>query len=130
MYGGLAEERALHDKFSGSREHREWFVKTDHISDFVSSNSIKSVGVEDGDFTDFITPEEVEPDTRHPLAIWRKSRKLSQCELASEVGVSRWMVNRIERGERNPSLKLAIRVQEITGGLVTAKDFAGREVRQ
>lgn len=68
----------------------------------------------------------------HALTSWRNAQnpKVSQIELAEKLGVSRWMVNRIERGERNPSLKLAIRVQEITGGIVTAKDFAGREVQQ
>lgn len=64
----------------------------------------------------------------HALTTWRNAQKpkVSQIDLAGMLGVSRWMVNRIEKGERNPSLKLAIKVQEITDGAVTAKDFAGR----
>jgi putative transcriptional regulator len=50
----------------------------------------------------------------HALAVWRKTKNLSQQELAAQIGVTRWMVNRIETGKRKPSLDLALRIQELT----------------
>ena len=40
----------------------------------------------------------------------RKSRKLTQDELANAVGVSRQTINAIENDKYNPTLELAIRL--------------------
>lgn len=66
----------------------------------------------------------------HALTIWRKTKKLSQEELAEKLGVTRWMINRIETGNRRPSWQLAAKISEFTSGKVTANDFASREAQQ
>jgi transcriptional regulator with XRE-family HTH domain len=63
----------------------------------------------------------------HALASWRKSNKLSQEEFAVRVGVSRWMINRIETGDRRPSMELVDRIWKATKGKVKANDFAAVE---
>jgi len=52
----------------------------------------------------------------HALAIWRKNQspQLSQKEFAEKIGVSRWMVNRIEAGKRKPSFDVALKIQNLT----------------
>jgi DNA-binding XRE family transcriptional regulator len=64
----------------------------------------------------------------HALTIWRNSQKqpLTQEALGERLGISRWWVNRLEKREATPSFELAIKIEELTGGKVTAKDFAGR----
>lgn len=63
----------------------------------------------------------------HALTVWRKSQNLTQDELAEKIGVSRWMVNRLEAGERTPSFDLAIKMQELSGGKVKPMDFARKQ---
>lgn len=63
----------------------------------------------------------------HALAVWRKSKNLSQEEFGERVGVSRWMINRIENGERRPSMELVDRIWIATKGKVKANDFAAVE---
>ncbi|MGO8242978.1 helix-turn-helix transcriptional regulator [Rhizobium johnstonii] len=63
----------------------------------------------------------------HALTTWRKSKKLSQAEVAEQLGVSRWMVNRLEVGERTPSMALANRLNELSGGKVTPNDFLRKQ---
>jgi len=48
-----------------------------------------------------------EPKTRSPLAIARFERWCSLAELARLAGVATSTLSRVERGERNPSPKLA-----------------------
>jgi len=64
----------------------------------------------------------------HALSVWRKSKNLSQEEFGERVGVSRWMINRIENGERRPSWDLVDRIRTETRGKVTANDFAAERV--
>lgn len=63
----------------------------------------------------------------HALTVWRKAENLSQAELAEKLGVSRWMVNRLEVGERTPSMALANRLNDLSGGKVTPNDFLKRQ---
>jgi DNA-binding XRE family transcriptional regulator len=63
----------------------------------------------------------------HALTSWRKSQPLTQKALADKLGVSRWFINRLETGERTPSLDLAIKIQELSGNAVRPVDFAKRE---
>lgn len=55
-----------------------------------------------------------EMSNEHALAAWRKSNGKSQEEFAVDIGVSRWMVNRIETGKRRPSLDLALKIEAAT----------------
>jgi len=59
----------------------------------------------------------------HALTIWRKSNGKSQDDVAREIGVTRWMVNRIENGKRSPSLSLVLKVQAMTNNEVMADAF-------
>jgi len=65
----------------------------------------------------------------HPLTTARNAAKLSQEALAERVGCKRWMINRIEAGERRPSMQLLGRLVAETG--VSADSLlrwdAGRE---
>tara|TARA_Y100000593_G_scaffold90676_2_gene177651 strand:- start:1432 stop:1755 length:324 start_codon:yes stop_codon:yes gene_type:complete len=45
--------------------------------------------------------------------------------LAERCGVSRQMIGLIVRGHRRPSLKVAIAIEDATGGLVTVRELAG-----
>lgn len=65
----------------------------------------------------------------HALTTWRKSEKLSQAQVAERLGVSRWTVNRLELGERTPSMALANRLNEISDGKVTPNDFLRKQER-
>lgn len=62
-------------------------------------------------------------NNKHPLTIYRNEHGISQQEFASAVGVTRWTINRLECRERTPSMKLAYRIVEKTGGAVSADDF-------
>jgi DNA-binding XRE family transcriptional regulator len=63
-------------------------------------------------------------DQKHPLTKWRAENNLTQGELATEVKVTRWMINRIELRERSPSLTLATRIRNFTKGEVSLDDLA------
>lgn len=64
-------------------------------------------------------------ETKHPLTKWRTQEKLTQSELAEKLNVTRWMVNRIETFERNPSMSLSMKIAEVTNGGVSLDDMAG-----
>lgn len=51
-------------------------------------------------------------DFAENLAKIRKERKLSLQELADRTGVSKSMLSKIERGEKNPSLQIAAQIAE------------------
>ena len=40
----------------------------------------------------------------------RKGQKISLNKMASDIGVSRWSISNIEKGERNTSLEMAYRI--------------------
>ncbi|MBX5131638.1 helix-turn-helix transcriptional regulator [Rhizobium lentis] len=60
----------------------------------------------------------------HALAAWRKTKNLSQEELGVKLDISRWMVNSIETGRRQPSWSLMNRIGALTSGAVTPNDFS------
>lgn len=64
-------------------------------------------------------------EQKHPLTKWRTEKKLTQSELAEKLNVTRWMVNRIETFERNPSMSLSMKIAEVTQGSVSLDDMAG-----
>ncbi|MTI49561.1 MAG: helix-turn-helix transcriptional regulator [Firmicutes bacterium] len=49
---------------------------------------------------------------RNKLIELRKARNLTQEEVAESIKISRAHYGRIENGERNPSLKLAIKIKK------------------
>lgn len=53
-----------------------------------------------------------------PVREMRRSLKLTQAELADQVGVSRQTIISLERGDYAPSVHLAIRVARALGGTV------------
>jgi DNA-binding XRE family transcriptional regulator len=63
-------------------------------------------------------------ETKHPLTKWRAENNLTQEEFATEVKVTRWMINRIEIRKRSPSLTLATKIRDFTKGEVSLDDLA------
>ena len=53
--------------------------------------------------------------TKHPLAIYRELRGISQGDLAEELGRHRWTIAAIETGLRSPSGELLRKISEVTG---------------
>ena len=64
---------------------------------------------------------------REDLIKAREAAGLSQDELASAAGVTRWTINRIEVGERNPSFDLMQKIIAALGGGVSADIFTPLE---
>jgi hypothetical protein len=56
--------------------------------------------------------------------------KLSYPAFAEKVGADRARIHRCARGERNPSLSLAVAIEEATGGAVPASSWPKRPVRR
>lgn len=57
------------------------------------------------------------------LSEYLKETKLTQEEFAALVGVTRPFITNILNGKRNPSIQLAIRIDEVTNGKVPLKDL-------
>lgn len=60
---------------------------------------------------------------RESLIKAREAAGLSQDDLAGAVGVTRWTINRIEAGERNPSFDLMQKIMAALGDGVSADVF-------
>jgi DNA-binding XRE family transcriptional regulator len=52
---------------------------------------------------------------RHPLSLYREQNGITQHDIAAAVGVTRWTINRIELGDRQPSVSLARKLVTLTG---------------
>lgn len=61
----------------------------------------------------------------HPtkLSAWMAASGTNDEALSKAIKCSRPMVTRLRRGQASPSLALAHRIREATGGAVTADDF-------
>ncbi len=57
------------------------------------------------------------------LAAWRTKLGMSQAELAAKVGATQGQISRVERGERGPGRRLALAIEEVTGGEVPASSW-------
>ena len=57
----------------------------------------------------------------------RNAAGLSQQELAEKCGFSRWTINRIELGERDPSFSLMQKIVTATDGAISLDDFSFTE---
>jgi transcriptional regulator with XRE-family HTH domain len=65
--------------------------------------------------------------TNHPLRQWRKANGLTLADLKEATGTSAAMLSCIERGRRQPSLKLAVKLSNATDGAVSVQNFAEPE---
>ena len=52
---------------------------------------------------------------RRNLKAARKAKKMTQLEVADAVHIERSYYTKIERGNRTPSLELALRIREVLG---------------
>uniref|UniRef100_A0A6M3K810 Putative antitoxin n=1 Tax=viral metagenome TaxID=1070528 RepID=A0A6M3K810_9ZZZZ len=57
------------------------------------------------------------------LTEWQKIRKINNTELARLFGVHPSYITYLKRMQRTPSLALACKIQEITGGKVRVEDL-------
>ena len=57
-----------------------------------------------------------------------KEKKMTQAAFGHLVGVSHVQIHRLIYGKRTPSFRLAKRIENITGGLVTTDDFPIEDV--
>lgn len=59
-------------------------------------------------------------EAKHPLAVWRDKQDppLTQQAFAEFVHTSRWTINSIEKGRRQPSRDLILAISQATGGAV------------
>jgi len=107
--GTQADECALHRRFAGYRVRGEWFEYWGPVSDFIRSMPACERG------------RRGQPG--NALRDYRHAHRLTSCEIARMVGVSQPTISRIERGKQTPSLALAAKLAEVTGGQVTPADF-------
>lgn len=68
--------------------------------------------------------------SNHPLRSYREQAGLSLDELAALVETSKASLSRIETRAQTPSLGLVERIVKASGGLLSANDFFGDEVRE
>lgn len=54
------------------------------------------------------------------LRIWRRSRNLSQEELGQLAGLDRTYISGLERGKRNPTLKVIVHIAACLGTTASA----------
>lgn len=59
------------------------------------------------------------------LAAYLEQEQLTDAAFARLIGVERQAVGRYKLGERFPEKPILLKIYEITGGSVTANDFAG-----
>lgn len=59
-----------------------------------------------------------------PLSRWLDRTGKSRQELADELGIARSHVDRLCRGDRRPSLELALDIEKLTDGAVAASEWA------
>lgn len=104
--GSVAEELELHDKFRAIRVHGEWFAATTDLLAFIADVAVPVIK----ENTRFAVSE-----TDSPLAVWRKTRRLTQAEIGERVGLSTPQICLIEAGKRKPSPLLAAKIEEMTG---------------
>lgn len=57
------------------------------------------------------------------LADYMEKEGLDDAGMAERLGISQWHVIKLRLGTRNPSMKLARRILEVTGGRVTTDEW-------
>jgi len=63
------------------------------------------------------------------LKEFRTNNRLTVADVASSLGITRQHVYEIERGSAYPSRKLALRIEEATGGAVTLRDLFPKDAK-
>lgn len=101
-------EAELHKKFSSAQVHGEWFELSPEISSFISEYS-------------FLAP--VRSGPMNALDVYFSETGENPHRLAAKIGCSASTITRPLRGDRNPSVKLARRIERHTDGRVTAQQF-------
>lgn len=61
------------------------------------------------------------------LAKYRNKKKLSQRDLAKQIGISQGVLSRFEAGLATPGLEMAFRIQRVTGGAVKAQSWVSAD---
>lgn len=114
--GDKCHEREIHEICRNQRIRGEWFRNEGHVSLFLDHlpkfhrrGKLRSV--------------ESAAKYRPNLISIRMELGITQRDLANKCGVSRWTINRIELGERNPSVDLIQRISDATDGKVSPADF-------
>lgn len=64
------------------------------------------------------------------LRNWREKEGLTQADLAAKVGVHVQYVSDLERGKKTPSLSLARKFRDLSGGLVSLDSLADASSRK
>lgn len=64
------------------------------------------------------------------LADYLDQNEITDAAFARSIGVERQAVGRYRAGERFPEKPILLKIFEITGGKVTANDFAGLPTKQ
>ena len=59
------------------------------------------------------------------IATLRKQQKLSQSQLAKDIGASRDIIGKYERGENSPSIEMAVKLADTLG--VSVDYLLGKE---
>lgn len=57
------------------------------------------------------------------LKSYRTQKRLTQSELSKTLGVTQATISKLENGECEPSLELAFKIEELTGGEVQARSW-------
>lgn len=66
----------------------------------------------------------------HPLRRWRQDKNLSLEALGEQIGVTRSALSNYETGNRIPRPKVMQRIQKVTRGKVSPRDFYPREAAE
>lgn len=62
------------------------------------------------------------------LRAWREEKGISQNDAASLIGVDFVQLSKYERGVARPGLDRAVRIQDVTRGLVPVESWADSEI--
>jgi len=115
MPGTRDDEAELHRDLSVLRFRGEWFHFDHRLRElvrqwpaFVSTRRRQS---------------NTNPRARQKIIDARTKSGLSQDEIAQKCGVTRWTINRVESGDRDPSLALMHRIVDVLDG-ISLDDFS------
>jgi DNA-binding XRE family transcriptional regulator len=104
--GERSDEVALHQRFRHQHSRGEWFHWAREIADFVAAQ------------------KHLERPRRAPksaLEEWRRSNRMTLEDVAARCNTSHASIQRVECGRQNPSLGLAVALEDLTG--IPARTF-------
>lgn len=118
--GTVAEELEVQTKFQSVRVHGEWFAVTEDLLAFLQQNVVPHVKA---------NKHKTVYETDSPLTAWRKRAGLRQQDLGELIGVNTAFISQLENGISAASLKVALKILEVTGGEVPVESLS-RSQRQ